>query len=110
MIFFKAKVQKIKVPSKSSKCTPHKPFDLPTFFSIFVQDKSLKMITLHPQYIKDNNGKKSLVVLSAKEFNTIMEELEELEDIKLYDQAKKSDNGERILFSDYLKKRKKKSD
>ncbi|MFN3664527.1 MAG: hypothetical protein ACK4S0_00125 [Sediminibacterium sp.] len=31
----------------------------------------------------------------------------ELEDIRLYDEAKKEDNGERILFSDYLRKRKK---
>lgn len=62
------------------------------------------MLTVHPQYIKDANGKKSLVVLPAKEFGAIMEELEELEDIRLYDEAKKEDTGERILFSDYLKK------
>jgi hypothetical protein len=36
-----------------------------------------------------------------------MEALEELEDIKLYDAAKKEDDGERVLFSDYLTKRKK---
>jgi PHD/YefM family antitoxin component YafN of YafNO toxin-antitoxin module len=46
------------------------------------------MITVNPQYIKDTAGKQ-LVVLPAKEFNTIMEELEELEDIKRYDAAKK---------------------
>ena len=67
------------------------------------------MISVHPQYIKDANGKKSLVILPAKEFDTIMEELEELEDIKFYDKAKKEDTGERILFSDYLKSRKKKN-
>ncbi|MDR6560084.1 MULTISPECIES: hypothetical protein [unclassified Arcicella] len=67
------------------------------------------MLTVHPQYIKDANGKKSLVVLPAKEFDAIMEELEELEDIKLYDEAKKEDTGERILFSDYLKNRKAKN-
>jgi PHD/YefM family antitoxin component YafN of YafNO toxin-antitoxin module len=39
------------------------------------------MISVHPQYIKDANGQKSLVVLSVKEFDTIIEELEELEDI-----------------------------
>lgn len=64
------------------------------------------MLTLHPQYIKDANGEKSMVILPAKEFETIMEELEELEDIKLYDEAKKEDTGERILFSEYLKSRK----
>lgn len=64
------------------------------------------MLNIHPQYIKDANGNKSMVVLSVKEFYTIMEELEDLEDIKLYDEAKKEDTGERIIFSDYLKNRK----
>jgi len=67
------------------------------------------MITLHPQYIKDTNGNKSLVVLSAKEFDEILEQLEELEDISLYDEAKMKDTGERVLFSDYLNSRKKKN-
>lgn len=70
--------------------------------------KIIIMLTLHPQYITDTAGKK-MVVLPAKEFDTIIEELEELEDIKLYDKAKKEDTGERILFSDYLKNRKKKN-
>ena len=46
------------------------------------------MITIHPQYIKDTAGKQ-LVVLPAKEFNTIMEELEDVEDVKRYDAAKR---------------------
>lgn len=66
------------------------------------------MKTLNPQYIKDANGEKSLVVLPAKEFDALLEELEELEDIKTYDEAKKEDSGERILFSDYLESRKNK--
>jgi PHD/YefM family antitoxin component YafN of YafNO toxin-antitoxin module len=61
------------------------------------------MLTVHPQYIKDSNGQKSLVILPAKEFDTIMEELEELEDIKLYDEAKKQDNGERIPMDEAFK-------
>ncbi|HTN05280.1 hypothetical protein [Agriterribacter sp.] len=48
------------------------------------------MLTLNPQYITDNTGKKISVVLPIKDFKAIMEELEELEDIKLYDEAKKS--------------------
>jgi hypothetical protein len=64
------------------------------------------MITLHPQYITDKEGNKISVVLPINDFNSILEELEELEDIKLYDEAKKEDEGERILFSDYLKNRK----
>jgi PHD/YefM family antitoxin component YafN of YafNO toxin-antitoxin module len=67
------------------------------------------MLIVRPQYIIDANGKKSLVVLTAKEFDALMEELEDIEDIRLYDDAKKKDTGERILFSDYLKSRKKKN-
>ena len=71
------------------------------------------MLTLHPQYIKDADGNKSLVVLSTKEFETIMEELEDLEDVKLYDEAKKNDTGERIPMNDVFEmieaKRKKES-
>jgi PHD/YefM family antitoxin component YafN of YafNO toxin-antitoxin module len=66
------------------------------------------MLTVNPQYIKDAKGNKSLVVLTAKEFNTLMEELDELEDIRLYDEAKKEDTGERITLANYLKTRKKK--
>jgi PHD/YefM family antitoxin component YafN of YafNO toxin-antitoxin module len=64
------------------------------------------MVTVHPQFIKDAKGNNSLVILPVKEFENLMEELEELEDIKLYDEAKKEENGETILFSDYLKARK----
>lgn len=47
------------------------------------------MLTIHPQYITDNTGKKISAILSMKEFKIILEELEELEDIKLYDESKK---------------------
>ena len=47
------------------------------------------MTTIHPQYITDTAGKK-MVILSQKEFDKIIEELEELEDIRLYDEAKAS--------------------
>lgn len=65
------------------------------------------MNTLTPQYITDSSEKKSMVILPVKEFESIIEALEDLEDVRLYDKAKKEDNGERILFSDYLKKREK---
>ena len=39
------------------------------------------MIAITPQYIKDTAGKQ-LVVLPAKQFKNLMEELEELEAIK----------------------------
>lgn len=71
------------------------------------------MLTLHPQYIKDTNGHKSLVILPAKEFDKLMEELEDIEDVRLYDEAKKKDTGERIPMAEAFKmieeKRKNKS-
>lgn len=66
------------------------------------------MTAIHPQYITDTAGQK-LVVLPIQEFDAMIEELEELEDIKMYDNAKKEDDGERVLFSDYLKNRKAKN-
>lgn len=60
------------------------------------------MLVIHPQYITDNTGKKISVVLPMKDFKAIMEELEELEDIKLYDEAKKS-NEPSIPINDAFK-------
>ena len=50
------------------------------------------MITLNPQYITDQTGKKVSVILPINEFKTLIEELEELEDIRLYDEAKAANN------------------
>jgi len=48
------------------------------------------MVTINPQYITDQSGKKISVVLTIKDYETILQELEELEDIRLYDESKKS--------------------
>jgi PHD/YefM family antitoxin component YafN of YafNO toxin-antitoxin module len=58
------------------------------------------MLTVHPQYIKDANGNKSLVVLPADEFDTLMEALDDAEDIRLYDEAKSQNTGELIPAQD----------
>jgi hypothetical protein len=47
------------------------------------------MLTLHPQFLKDGNGQNSLVVLPAKEFDNIMEKLEDFIDIEKYTASKK---------------------
>jgi PHD/YefM family antitoxin component YafN of YafNO toxin-antitoxin module len=67
------------------------------------------MISVQPQYITDHSGKKISVVLSIQDYEALLEELELLEDVKLYDEAKKEDTGDRILFSEYLKERKQKN-
>jgi hypothetical protein len=64
------------------------------------------MTTLNPQYITDKNGNKTAVILKIEEYHKILEELEDIEDIIIYDEAKKEDDGTRIEIREYLKNRK----
>ncbi len=57
------------------------------------------------QFITDHLGKKQGVLLSLKEYNKILKDLEELDDIRAFDNAKKKDNGIRIPLDSYWKKR-----
>lgn len=57
------------------------------------------------QYISDVEGKKLAVILPIQKYAKILEDLEELEDLRLYDEAKAEDEDEGILLTDYLKKR-----
>ena len=61
------------------------------------------MTIINPQYIIDKKGNRISVVIPVTEFETIMEELEELEDIRLYDEAI-SDNDPSIPIDDAFKK------
>jgi PHD/YefM family antitoxin component YafN of YafNO toxin-antitoxin module len=49
------------------------------------------MLTISPKYITDQVGNKISVVISVPEFESIMEKLEEIEDVQLYDKVKQSD-------------------
>lgn len=64
------------------------------------------------QFIIDDHGKKLAVILPIKDYQQIMDDLEELEDVRMYDEAKKNDTGERIPMDEAFKmieaKRKKK--
>jgi hypothetical protein len=62
------------------------------------------MNAIHPQYITDKDGKKVSVVIPLAEYEQIIEELEELEDIKLYDEAK-ADKNPSMSFDDYVRQR-----
>jgi hypothetical protein len=62
-------------------------------------------MSIKPTYITDDAGTKLSVILSMSEFISIINELEDVEDIKLYDEAKKEDDGQRILLSEYRKQR-----
>jgi hypothetical protein len=46
------------------------------------------MYTIHPHFITDSTGKKISAVLPMEEFKTLMEALEDIEDIRLYDESK----------------------
>jgi len=46
------------------------------------------MLTINPKYITDQAGNKISVVISVPEFESIMEKLEEIEDVQLYDKVK----------------------
>jgi PHD/YefM family antitoxin component YafN of YafNO toxin-antitoxin module len=57
-------------------------------------------------YITDDKGKKVSVILSIKEYERMLDELEELEDIRAYDKVKLSGEANEPI-SDYLARRKK---
>lgn len=64
------------------------------------------------QFVTDDHGKKLAVILPIKDYEKMMEDLEDLEDVRMYDEAKKNDTGERIAMGEVFKrieaKRKKK--
>lgn len=64
------------------------------------------------QFVTDDNGKKLAVILPMKNYQKMIDDLEDQEDVRLYDEAKKSDTGERIPMQEAFKrieaKRKKK--
>ncbi len=43
---------------------------------------------METRYIVDENGKRVSVILPIEEYESMLEELEELEDIRAYDEAK----------------------
>ena len=60
-----------------------------------------------PQYITDKKGKKLSVVISITQYKQILENLEELDDIRLYD-AVKAKKEKSTPFNQYLQHRSKK--
>ncbi|MBW0434546.1 hypothetical protein DLM76_12540 [Leptospira yasudae] len=58
----------------------------------------------HPQYIIDEKGKKNSVVLSIQEYKKILESLQELEDVRLYDEVK-AKREKSVPLQEFLKAR-----
>lgn len=59
-------------------------------------------MTLNPQFITDAKGRRKSVILSIKEYEQLLEQLEDAEDIRLYDEVKAL-NEPAIPFEEYLK-------
>ncbi len=72
-------------------------------FRLIPEYKSMNKI-LHPQYITDEHGKRVSVILSIQQWQQVVDELEELEDIRLYDEVK-ARNEPTISLADYKHKR-----
>jgi hypothetical protein len=61
-----------------------------------------KLIEIHPQYLVDEQNQKKAVVLPFAEWEQLLDELEELDDIRAYDKAK-TDPSEAIPFEDCVR-------
>ncbi len=59
---------------------------------------------IHPQYITDEQGVRVSVVLPIQQWQQLLDDLDELEDIRLYDQVK-ARNESTISLTDYRQKR-----
>lgn len=58
----------------------------------------LSMKTYHPKIIPEGEGQEASVLLPLAEWETVLDELEELQDIRAYDAAK-SEPQEKISFA-----------
>lgn len=61
------------------------------------------------QFITDDKGNKLAVIVPIEDYQKMLDDLEEMEDIKLYDQVK-ARNEESMPLGEYLKKRKLRKD
>ena len=57
-------------------------------------------MNVHPEYIVDENSNKKSVVIPFAEWKAIVEEIEELEDIRAYDRAKQEVDDELVPFDE----------
>jgi len=68
------------------------------------------MVTTAPHYVIDKQGRKVSVILPVKEYEHILEELENREDVRLYDEVKSSKQeylpAEEVFYSIEFKRNK----
>lgn len=63
------------------------------------------MKSISPQFLVDDRGNKTSVLLSISDYEALMEEIDDVEDVRLFDQAIGEQNGESISLDEYIKKR-----
>lgn len=61
------------------------------------------MVAIHPEFVVDEKNEKKAVMLPFAEWQQIMEELEELDDIRSFDEAKTQPSNP-VPFEDVAKK------
>ena len=62
----------------------------------------MKTLTINPQFVKDEAGQDLGVFLTKRDFDKLLEELEDYEDIKAYDKAKSRADEEFIPYEQAL--------
>lgn len=65
--------------------------------------KRINSVTLNPQYIKDDQGNKIFVVIPFKNFETMIEELQELDNVLIFDESKLSNEALMSIQEDLKK-------
>ena len=55
---------------------------------------------METQFLTDEKGNRTAVLLPIKKYNKLIEKLEDLEDVRLYDEAKRDDDGYRISIDE----------
>lgn len=60
------------------------------------------MIAIHEEYLVDEKGNRKSAVVPIKEWNEILESLEDLDDIQAFDKAKKGAE-DAVPFDEFLK-------
>ena len=63
------------------------------------------MKSISPQFLVDDLGNKTSVLLSISDYEALLEEIDDVEDVRLFDQAIGEQNGESISLDEYMKKR-----
>lgn len=67
----------------------------------------MSTLAINPQFVKDEKGRDLGVFLTKSDFDKLLEELEDLEDIKAYDEAENRSDKEFMPYHEAVDKIKK---